>query len=189
MRTSVPIPVPYSDIPGGKELHDCSHLPDCPYLFTGPGWMEVTSGFMHTRWRDLSLSLPLRSFPLPTPPSLRAGISVAISQIWSSSLIRLKRLRGSALVLFDVQSQSKMSPASSGSASAGFPPSSLQRRTFPPCFQELSCGDAHVPLQNRKLFGRGVKRDRGGSFPCEVILSHGERDMTAAHGGMFGVSH
>lgn len=100
-------------------------------------------------------------------------------------------------MLFDVQTQSRMSPTSFGCAAATetgaprqqvFPLVPTEADISPPRFQELSCGDAHVPLQNRKLFVTGVRRDRGGSFSCEVILSHGERDMTAAHGGMFGVS-
>lgn len=89
-----------------------------------------------------------------------------------------------------------MSPTSSCSAAATetkalrvsrFSPLFPTEADISPHFQELSCGVAHVRLQNRKLFARGVRQDRGGSFSCEVILSHGERDMTAAHGGMFGV--
>lgn len=37
------IPVCYSDIPGGKEPHDCFRLPDCTYL------LMVTSDFIHTQ--------------------------------------------------------------------------------------------------------------------------------------------
>lgn len=44
-------------------------------------------------WRG-DLSLPLRSFP--TPPSLRAGISVATSQIWSSNLIAFRGVEAPA---------------------------------------------------------------------------------------------
>lgn len=53
----MPILVFYSDIPGGKEPHDCFHLLDGPDLFTSTGWVEVTSDFIHTRWGSLCLSL------------------------------------------------------------------------------------------------------------------------------------
>lgn len=88
-------------------------------------------------------------------------------------------------VLFDVQNQRKMSPTCFCSAAATGT-SAPRQQVFPrvpteadisPRFQELSCGVAHVRLQNRKLFVRGVRRDRGGWFSCEVILSHGERDV------------
>lgn len=52
--TSEPILVCYSDIPDGKELHDCFHLPDCPCLFMSLFMHE--SGFMHTRRGSLCLA-------------------------------------------------------------------------------------------------------------------------------------
>lgn len=50
----------YSDIPGGKEPHDCFDLLECPYILMSTGQPKVTSDLIHTRWGSLSLPLAFR---------------------------------------------------------------------------------------------------------------------------------
>lgn len=140
MRPSVPIPVPYSDIPGGKELHDCFHLPDCPYLFTGKGWMEVTSGFTG------SLCLAASSSPLIPASSPSGNLCCDLSALElephqvAHNVIQRLAFRGveapprrrsaveSHVFLLCSGDRNKRS------ASAGFPPRPYRGGHFPPPF-------------------------------------------------------
>ena len=80
------IPVCYSDIPDGKELHDCFHLLDCPYLFMSTGLVEVTSDFIHTQWGSLCPS-PSFSPHVPTAYTLSDWGFTAILCFVSSEMI------------------------------------------------------------------------------------------------------
>lgn len=133
--------------------------------------MEVTSGFTGSLRLDASSS--------PLIPASFSPIGNLFRVLSDSELephqVVIQRLAFGGVeaplnVLLDVQNQSKTSPTSFCSAEATetsaprqqvFPPRPY-RGGQPPRVQELSCGVAHVRLQNRKLFARGVRRDRGG---------------------------
>lgn len=65
----------YSDIPSGKEAHDCCRLLDCPYPFRSTGDVEVTSDFIHTQ---LGFSLSVHIFSPVTQVCCTAPVTGSI---------------------------------------------------------------------------------------------------------------
>lgn len=74
----------YSDIPSGKEVHDCCRLLYWPYPFRSTDDLEVTSDFIHTQ---LGISLSVHIFS-------------PVTQVRSTAPVT-----GQYLLLFSVQLQ------------------------------------------------------------------------------------